>query len=140
MFNFYDLFFVKCERWRQGSNFIDKDLVYDTNIKSSFILKNFRNEFNYFIYILTLWNVTICGSIPWQIHWPFHIKDGASRPPKAGEVLDFDMEGVWREMEKLVKENLVRDIGISNFSLKKLNKLLGFAQTTPSVCQVMTLH
>ncbi|GMY25612.1 aldose reductase isoform X1 [Fagus crenata] len=46
------------------------------------------------------------------IHWPFHLKDGASRPPKAGEILDFDMQGVWREMEKLVKENLVKDIGM----------------------------
>lgn len=71
-----------------------------------------------------------------QIHWPFRLKDGASRPPKAGEVLDFDMEGVWREMEKLVAQNLVRDIGISNFTLKKLNKLTSFAQTMPSACQV----
>lgn len=80
------------------------------------------------------WDCIVC-----QIHWPFHLKDGASRPPKAGEILDFDMQGVWREMEKLVKENLVKDIGICNFSLKKLNKLLGFAQTMPSVCQVITL-
>ncbi|MFS7976735.1 putative aldose reductase [Helianthus anomalus] len=72
------------------------------------------------------------------IHWPFRLKDGASRPPKAGDVLEFDMEGVWREMEKLVAQNLVRDIGISNFTLKKLNKLTGFAQTMPSVCQVLT--
>lgn len=57
------------------------------------------------------------------IHWPFRLKEGASRPPKAGDVLNFDMEGVWREMEKLVAQNLVRDIGISNFTLKKLNKL-----------------
>ncbi|OAY43781.1 aldose reductase [Manihot esculenta] len=73
------------------------------------------------------------------IHWPFHLKDGASRPPKPGEVLDFDMEGVWREMEKLVKENVVRDIGIRNFTVKKLNKIVGFAQTMPSVCQ-MEMH
>ncbi|KAE8684974.1 Aldose reductase [Hibiscus syriacus] len=46
-----------------------------------------------------------------------------------------DMEGVWREMEKLVKENLVRDIGVCNFSLKKMNKLLGLAEIMPSVCQ-----
>jgi len=71
-----------------------------------------------------------------QIHWPFRLKDGSSRPPEAGQVLDFDMEGVWREMEKLVKDNLVRDIGVCNFTLKKLNKLLGFAETMPSVCQV----
>merc|ERR1712071_426579 len=53
-----------------------------------------------------------------------------------GDVLEFDMEGVWREMENLVKENLVRDIGICNFSIKKLNELLSFAQTMPSVCQI----
>ncbi|KAL3531633.1 hypothetical protein ACH5RR_005154 [Cinchona calisaya] len=40
------------------------------------------------------------------IHWPFSLKEGASRPPKAGDVMDFDMEGVWREMEKLMKDNL----------------------------------
>lgn len=73
------------------------------------------------------------------IHWPFCLKEGASRPPKAGDVLNFDMEGVWREMEKLVKENLVRDIGVCNFTLSKLNKLLSFAQTMPSVCQ-MEMH
>jgi diketogulonate reductase-like aldo/keto reductase len=64
------------------------------------------------------------------------LKDGASRPPKAGEVLELDMEGVWREMEKLVNENLVKDIGICNFTLTKLNKLLNIAQIKPSVCQV----
>ncbi|XP_021908790.1 aldose reductase isoform X2 [Carica papaya] len=73
------------------------------------------------------------------IHWPFRLKEGASRPPKAGDVLDCDMEGVWGEMEKLVEENLVRDIGVCNFTMKKLNKLLGFAQTMPSVCQ-MEMH
>ncbi|KAH9673191.1 Aldo ket red domain-containing protein [Citrus sinensis] len=69
------------------------------------------------------------------IHWPFRLKEGASRPPKDGEVLEFDMEGVWREMEKLVKDGLVRDVGVCNFTLKKLNKLLNFAKTKPSVCQ-----
>jgi len=71
-----------------------------------------------------------------QIHWPFRLKEGASRPPKAGEVLEFDMEGVWREMEKLVEEKLVRDIGVCNFTINKLNKLLDFVQIMPSVCQV----
>jgi len=73
------------------------------------------------------------------IHWPFRLRDGASRPPKPGDILDFDMEGVWKEMEKLVNDNLVRDIGICNFTLKKLNKLLSFAQIKPSVCQ-MEMH
>ncbi|CAN0879631.1 Aldose reductase, partial [Linum grandiflorum] len=69
------------------------------------------------------------------IHWPFRLKDGAARPPRKGDVLEFDMEGVWREMENLVRENLVRDIGVSNFTVRKLNKLMGFAQVMPSVCQ-----
>lgn len=52
------------------------------------------------------------------------------------DVLDFNMEGVWTEMEKLVTDNLVRDIGVSNFTVKKLEKLTKFAQIMPSVCQV----
>nr|XP_016506866.1 PREDICTED: aldose reductase-like [Nicotiana tabacum] len=73
------------------------------------------------------------------VHWPFRLKDGASRPPKVGEVLDFDWEGVWREMEKLVTDKLVRDIGVCNFTVKKLNKLLDIAQIMPSVYQ-MEMH
>ncbi|KAI4353472.1 hypothetical protein L6164_002420 [Bauhinia variegata] len=73
------------------------------------------------------------------IHWPFRLKDGASRPPKEGEVLEFDTEGVWKEMEKLVHDNLVRDIGVCNFTLNKLDKLLTFARIMPSVCQ-MEMH
>lgn len=75
-----------------------------------------------------------------KIHWPFRLRDGASRPPKEGDVLDWDMEGVWREMEKLVNDKLVRDIGICNFTVTKLNKLLGFARIMPSVCQVTVLN
>ncbi|RZC82478.1 hypothetical protein C5167_045263 [Papaver somniferum] len=73
------------------------------------------------------------------IHWPFHLREGATRPPRKEDILEFDMEGVWREMEKLVKDNIVRDIGICNFTMKKLEKLLKFAQTMPSVCQ-MEMH
>lgn len=73
-----------------------------------------------------------------QIHWPFRLKDGANSPPEPGDVLEFDMEGVWREMEKLVKDGLVRDIGVCNFTVKKLNRLLQSAQILPSVCQVST--
>ncbi|TYH89811.1 hypothetical protein ES332_A13G008400v1 [Gossypium tomentosum] len=76
---------------------------------------------------------------PERIHWPFRLADGASRPPKPGDVQEMDMEGVWREMERLVKDKLVRDIGVCNFRLKKMNKLLGFAETMPSVCQ-MEMH
>ncbi|CAN6814098.1 unnamed protein product [Brassica oleracea] len=72
-----------------------------------------------------------------DLYLPFRLREGASKPPKAGDVLEFDMEGVWREMEKLVKDNLVRSIGVCNFTITKLNKLLAFADLIPSVCQVL---
>jgi len=77
------------------------------------------------------------------IHWPIRLREGASKPPKAGDVLDFDMEGVWREMENLSKDSLVRNIGVCNFTVTKLNKLLGFAELIPAVCQLgpqMEMH
>ncbi|XP_066367688.1 aldose reductase isoform X1 [Miscanthus floridulus] len=73
------------------------------------------------------------------IHWPFRLKDGAHMPPEAGEVLEFDMEGVWREMESLVKDGLVKDIGVCNYTVTKLNRLLRSANVPPAVCQ-MEMH
>jgi len=73
------------------------------------------------------------------IHWPFRLKDGAHMPPEAGEVLEFDMEGVWREMEGLVKDGLVKDIGVCNYTVAKLNRLMRSANVPPAVCQ-MEMH
>lgn len=39
-------------------------------------------------------------------------------------------------MEKLVEEGLVKTIGISNFSVKKIEDLLQYAKITPAVNQV----
>ncbi|GLJ37269.1 hypothetical protein SUGI_0756040 [Cryptomeria japonica] len=72
----------------------------------------------------------------YMIHWPFRLRDGASRPPKPGDVLDVDMKAVWKEMEKLVADKVVREIGICNFTVKKLESLLSYATIMPSVCQV----
>jgi diketogulonate reductase-like aldo/keto reductase len=72
-----------------------------------------------------------------QIHWPFRLKDGAHQPPEAGEVLEFDMEGVWKEMENLVKDGLVKNIGVCNYTVTKLDRLLRCAKIAPAVCQVV---
>lgn len=73
------------------------------------------------------------------IHWPFRLKDGAHMPPEAGEVLEFDMEEVWREMEGLVKDGLVKDIGVCFTTVTKLNRLMQSANVPPAVCQ-MEMH
>ncbi|KAJ4751033.1 NAD(P)-linked oxidoreductase superfamily protein [Rhynchospora pubera] len=70
------------------------------------------------------------------IHWPFRLKDGAHRPPEEGEMLEFDMEGVWKEMENLVRDGLAKDIGVCNYTVTKLHRLLKSAQIIPSVCQI----
>ncbi|KAL2623681.1 hypothetical protein R1flu_003886 [Riccia fluitans] len=70
------------------------------------------------------------------IHWPICLSEDASSPPKKGQVLPFDTVGVWREMEKLVEQKLVRDIGVSNFTVKKLEHLLANSTIKPSVNQV----
>ncbi|BBN10281.1 hypothetical protein MPTK1_5g02280 [Marchantia polymorpha subsp. ruderalis] len=70
------------------------------------------------------------------IHWPIYLSEDADSPPKKRQVLPFDVKGVWREMEGLVERKLVRDIGISNFSVPKLEKLMSFASIKPAVNQV----
>lgn len=39
-------------------------------------------------------------------------------------------------MEQLVADGLVRNIGVSNFSLKQVEEILGFAKVKPCVNQV----
>ena len=39
-------------------------------------------------------------------------------------------------MEGLVREGLVRSIGVSNFGARKLAEILSYAQIPPAVCQV----
>ncbi|KAL2340465.1 hypothetical protein Fmac_008405 [Flemingia macrophylla] len=71
------------------------------------------------------------------VHWPIAVKPGNWEFPYPEEAIDtFDMEGVWKEMEECQKLGLAKCIGVSNFSCKKLEKLLSFATIPPSVNQV----
>ncbi|CAK9863756.1 unnamed protein product [Sphagnum jensenii] len=70
------------------------------------------------------------------IHWPVHTTVDASRPPSKDQVLPLDLNSVWREMEKLVEEKLVRDIGVCNFTVPKLEVLLKTTTIKPAVNQV----
>lgn len=46
------------------------------------------------------------------------------------------LQDTWQEMEKLVDDGLVKSIGISNFSCKKIDTLLEYARIKPVAVQV----
>ncbi|XLR29269.1 hypothetical protein HN51_049165 [Arachis hypogaea] len=71
------------------------------------------------------------------IHWPISAKPGkVTYPIEQSELVPFDMEGVWKSMEECQRLGLTKAIGVSNFSIKKLQKLLSFATIPPAVNQV----
>lgn len=47
-----------------------------------------------------------------------------------------DYMGVWKDMERAVKDGRVRSIGLSNFESDRLEQVLGAAEIKPSVLQV----
>lgn len=69
------------------------------------------------------------------IHWPVLTKkqeDGGGYMP----LEEIPIAETWKAMEKCVDMGLVKDIGVSNFSVKKLKSLLETARIKPSVNQV----
>ena len=71
------------------------------------------------------------------IHWPIRFKEGTNFiSPKPAELITLDVEGTWKAMEECVEKGLVRAIGVSNFSSKKIAQLLSFATISPAVNQV----
>ncbi|PIA64039.1 hypothetical protein AQUCO_00201379v1 [Aquilegia coerulea] len=71
------------------------------------------------------------------IHFParFNLTE-KSFNEKKDDLLPFDMEGTWQAMEKCYELGLAKSIGVSNFSCKKLSKLLDSAIVPPAVNQV----
>lgn len=71
------------------------------------------------------------------MHWPVALKknpnDGESRFLSLDEQPLID---TWHAMEECVDKGLVKDIGVSNFSKKKLQELVSQARIKPSVNQV----
>jgi alcohol dehydrogenase (NADP+) len=78
------------------------------------------------------------------IHWPFpnfHAPgcDVTARNPEAKPYIHENYMKTWRQMERLVKAGLVRNIGTSNMTIPKLELLLRDADIKPS-CNEMELH
>ena len=78
------------------------------------------------------------------VHWPFpnfHPPGCSveSRSPDSKPYIHSDFMIVWRQMEKLVEEGLVRSIGTSNMTIPKMNLLLEDCEIQPAVNE-MELH
>ncbi|KAI8080159.1 NADP-dependent oxidoreductase domain-containing protein [Gilbertella persicaria] len=74
------------------------------------------------------------------MHWPVSFQPSDVKQPRDenGHILldDTDFTVTYAEMEKLVKSNQVRAIGVSNFSIENLEKLAKTATIYPAVNQI----
>lgn len=71
------------------------------------------------------------------IHWPMSVKPGPPAfPVKREDVVPMNLEGVWGAMEECQRLGLMKAIGVSNFTTKKLDELLKFAEIAPAVNHV----
>jgi len=74
------------------------------------------------------------------IHWPIGFKSGAGLFPKDDEgnmIYGYTkLEDTWAAMEGLVRKGLVRHIGLSNFNIHQIDRILKVSKVAPSVVQV----
>lgn len=73
------------------------------------------------------------------IHWPIAFKAGCEQVKTANDLVsleDLPIESTWKAMEKVQKNGLTRHIGVSNFNIPKLEKLMLTADVKPEVNQV----
>ncbi|KAL7878607.1 hypothetical protein AOLI_G00095810 [Acnodon oligacanthus] len=74
------------------------------------------------------------------VHFPVGLQDVGDElfPKKDGKILttDFDYVDVWKGMEALKATGKVKSIGVSNFSIPQLERLLSVAKVPPVVNQV----
>ncbi|WP_282036826.1 aldo/keto reductase [Saccharicrinis aurantiacus] len=73
------------------------------------------------------------------IHWPVAFKPDVNDATEASHYLSLEEQPLidtWRGLEEAYQLNLVSNIGVSNFSVKKLSNLLSKAEIKPAVNQV----
>ena len=73
------------------------------------------------------------------MHWPVAFKKGVSFPSKDEDYLSLEEVPIietWNEMIEAKKQGLVKHIGVSNFSSKKLGDLMNETQDIPEMNQV----
>jgi alcohol dehydrogenase (NADP+) len=70
------------------------------------------------------------------IHWPVCLNKGHPMPPGPTDYCDVPIEETWKAMEALVEKGLVKAIGLSNFSVQRMEKILSFATIKPAMNQI----
>ncbi len=73
------------------------------------------------------------------IHWPVAQVKGVPHATKAEDFISLDKQPIsntWKGMEQAVKDGLARNIGVCNFSVKKLKDLMEVAEIKPELNQV----
>ena len=70
------------------------------------------------------------------IHFPVSLKPGTLLPFQAEDIVLMDIESVWKAMEECQNLGLTKSIGVSNFTCKKIERLLATATIPPAVNQV----
>jgi len=73
------------------------------------------------------------------IHWPIAHQPGVVFSENAtgfAPIEDYPIADTWKAMEALVKKGLVKHIGVSNFNIPKLQRLLETAEIAPEMNQI----
>jgi len=73
------------------------------------------------------------------MHFPVALKNNVGLPDKSEDFLSLDEVPIietWKGMEKLVSKSLANHIGVSNFSIKKLEDLKGLSDNYPEMNQI----
>ncbi|KAK2949752.1 putative Aldo-keto reductase family 1 member A1 [Blattamonas nauphoetae] len=89
---------------------------------------------------LTLANLQVTYLDLYLVHWPLAFQHGGDLIPKGQDgktIYDrVPLSDTWKAMEQLVDAGLVKNIGVSNYTVALLNDLLNYARIHPVTNQV----
>lgn len=109
--------FVVSKLWNNMHNYEDVEEAIDESLK--------KLKLNYVdLYLM---------------HWPVAQKKEAIMPAKDSDMLDFDeapLSETWRGLENVYRKGKCKAIGVSNFGINKLKKIMEKAEINPMVNQV----
>ena len=74
-----------------------------------------------------------------MIHWPIVFRHDIHRPESGADFIGLDqmpLADTWRALEECQKAGLCRNLGVCNFSIKKLKALISDCEIQPAVNQV----